>query len=53
MWALRVLRYRPPDAALARLARRAGALAARGELDVRERGSVLAAFEDLQYPLPG
>jgi hypothetical protein len=53
MWALRVLRYRPPDAALARLSRRAAALAARGDLDVRERANVLQAFALLGCPLPG
>lgn len=53
LWALRVLRYRPPDRHMARLARRAAWLAANGRLDVRERSNMLAAFQTLRYPLAG
>jgi len=51
MWALRVLRYRPADPVLAPLAQRAAELASEGQLDVRERGNLMATFELLQYAL--
>jgi hypothetical protein len=46
-----VLRYRPPDSALAPLADRVGALASRGQLDVRERANIAAAFGLLRFDL--
>ena len=55
VWALRVLRYRPSDAQLARLEAAAARLVGpgAGAMDARERATVARGFEELGWRLPG